>query len=458
MAHESNPPYDLVEAVCKDIFTNSPRPIWEASLVAALALVAGIVGRTYHVNGMGLNLYLLLLAGTGTGKDSMSGAIVRLLEEVRKTVPAANFFGPRPVSAAAFFKALAANPCFVSHQGEAWNLIQQLCSPKADPNSKALLAALLDAYSKTGPNGKIPMMAYSDNAKNVDVPKGAAFTLLGDSTPSEFRRSFDERHVLSGFITRMSVVEYTGNVPPLNLHRYTDPVLVERLATLCAHTLMLSSRNEFQEVLLDEGAQRQFKYAEEFHLEQMNSKLIPEVEKALWSRRNEKAYRIAALLAIGCNPYGPVINERQAEWALEFEEANTLRLINAFEDGEVGEQATSETTQQMRVRAVIKDWFSKPWAELQRYKVGIEAMRAGGVIPYSYISKRLTSDAAFKNAKLGATATLKKTIKELFDCGELQRVSPKDAHDKFNTTSECYAPTNYDEFTGARKHEVKSFF
>ncbi len=456
MAQEThNQPYDLVEEIRKDIFNNSPRPIFEASLVAALALVAGIVGGTYHVNGMGLNVYLLLLAGTGTGKDSMSGAIVRLLEEVRKTVPAASFFGPKPVSAQGLFKALAANPSFVSHQGEAWNLIQQLCSPKADPNSKALLAAILDLHSKTGPNGKIPMMAYSDTMKNIEVPKGAAFTLLGDSTASEFRRSFDERHVLSGFMTRMSVVEFTGDVPPLNLNRYTDPALVERLATLCSHTLSLRHRHEFQEVLLDEGAQRQFKWAEEFHLEQMNSKLIPEVEKALWSRRNEKAYRIAALIAVGCNAYGPVINEQQAAWALGFEEANTLRLISAFEEGEVGEQATSEATQQKRVMAVIKDWFSKPWAELERYKINKgELMRASGVIPYSYISKRLTNDAAFKNAKLGATATLKKTIDELFKRGDLQRVTPKDVQDRFNTTSECYAPKQYNEVIG----EGKAFF
>ena len=187
----------------------------------------------------------------------------------------------------------------------------------------------------------------------------------------------------------------------------------------------------------------------------MNSKLIPEVEKALWSRRNEKAYRIAALIAVGCNAYGPVINECQAEWALGFEEANTLRLISAFEEGEVGEQATSEATQQKRVMAVIKDWFSKPWAELERYSINKgELMRASGVIPYSYVSKRLTNDAAFKNAKLGATATLKKTIDELFKRGELLRVAPKDVQDKFNTTSECYAPKQYSEVIG----DGKAFF
>ncbi|HCA7624501.1 TPA: hypothetical protein MX370_002317, partial [Pseudomonas aeruginosa] len=142
---EQIPYRGLVADVAGDIWRNSPRPIPATGIVAALAMFAGIVGRAYHVNGKGLSIYALLLAGTGTGKDSMSAAIVRLLEEVRKTVPAANFFGPKPVSAQGLFKALAANPSFVSHHGEFSYVLQQLCSPKADANSKALLAAFLDA-------------------------------------------------------------------------------------------------------------------------------------------------------------------------------------------------------------------------------------------------------------------------------------------------------------------------
>ncbi len=423
MAFENISTYDLVEEIRKDIFNNSPRPIWEVSLVAALALFAGIVGRTYHVNGMGLNVYLLLLAGTGTGKDAMSGAIVRLLEEIRKTVPAANFFGPKPVSPQGLFKALAANPSFVSHHGEFAYLLQQLCSPKADANSKALLAAILDAFSKNGPGGKIPTLAYSDKAKNIEVPKGAAFTLLGDSTPAEFFKSFEERHVHLGLIPRMTVVEYTGEVPPLNLYRYTNPELVEKLAVLCSHTLLLSSRNEFQEVLLDDGARKQFKYAEEFHLEQMNSKLIPETEKALWSRRNEKAYRIAALTAIGCSPYAPIINEHQSRWALEFEETNTLRLINAFEDGEIGEQATSEELRIKRTIGVISEYLQKQWAELKSYSVRGD-LHEKRIVTYTYIHRRLAATAPFKKKNYQEpTKLIKEALTILCERGDLREVS-----------------------------------
>lgn len=439
---EQIPYRGLVAEIAGDIWRNSPRPIPATGILAALAMFAGIVGRAYHVNGKGLSIYALLLAGTGTGKDSMSAAIVRLLEEVRKTVPAANFFGPKPVSAQGLFKALAANPSFVSHHGEFSYVLQQLCSPRADPNSKALLAAFLDAFSKNGPDGKIPTLAYSDSTKNIDVPKGAAFSLLADSTQSEFFKSFEERHVLLGLIPRMTVVEYNGDVPPLNLNRYTDPELVERLATLCAHTLMLNSRNEFQPVLLDEGAQKQFRFAETFHTETLNSKAVSEVEKALWSRRNEKAYRVAALLAVGCNLYGPVIDEEQAEWALNFEYENTLRLISAFEEGEVGEQATSEDVRIKRTIDAIAEYCRKQWAELKSYNVRGD-LHEKGIVTYTYIHKKLAATAPFKKQNYQEpTKLIQAALKTLCERGDIVELSPAVLSKEYGFSGKAYMIAN----------------
>lgn len=458
---EQIPYRGLVAGIAADVYKNAYRQIPATAVVTALALMAGICGRAYSINGKGLNLFMLLLAGSGTGKNSIGESISRLIGLVSKTTPAAvDFIGPASfASPQAAVRHLTKQPCVVSHFGEVGLLLQQLCSPKADANAKGLLRLLLDLFSTSGPDAIIRPTAYSDITKNTTPIIRPAFSFVGDSTPSEFFKAFDERHVLSGLIPRLVIVEYTGDVPKANEgERSTSPDLIGQIAALCAHTLMLNSRNESQPVFLDEGARRQFDFAEGFYLDEVNSKHASEIEKILWSRRNEKAYRIAALLAVGVNPYAPVIDEEQAEWALNFEYENTMRLINAFEAGEVGEQAASESAQQIRLRAVIKDWFSKPWAELQRYKIGTEAMRMIGVIPYSYISKRLTSDAAFKNAKFGATATIKKTIKELFDCGELRRVSPQSAQERFNTTSECYTPSNFEEFMSGINHEVKAFF
>ncbi|MGH8049080.1 MAG: hypothetical protein ACREPB_00295, partial [Arenimonas sp.] len=168
-----------------------------------------------------------------------------------------------------------------------------------------------------------------------------------------------------------------------------------------------------------------------------------------------KALKLAGLVAIGCNYYNPNISPDIALWAIQIEKANVQNLLERFDAGEVGEQGLSETAQQNRVRAVITDWFVKPWAELQRYKIGTEAMRDNAIVPYSYISKRLTNDVAFKNAKNGASSTIKRSIDELFKCGEVSRISAAQLQKTHGTTMECYALTKPEQFLAAFKHEVK---
>jgi len=92
------------------------RPVPEIALAAAIACMAGIVGRQYNISGTGLNQYILLLAKTGTGKESVQSSIDRLFAEVSKTVPAAQtFLGPsRFASGQALNKRFQKQPCFVA--------------------------------------------------------------------------------------------------------------------------------------------------------------------------------------------------------------------------------------------------------------------------------------------------------------------------------------------------------
>ena len=159
-----------------------------------------------------------------------------------------------------------------------------------------------------------------------------------------------------------------------------------------------------------------------------------------------KALKLASLIAVGCNPYDPRIWPDAALWAIGIERSNVRNLLSRFESGEVGEQASSEMAQQSRLRIVIADWVTKPWEELKRYKIGNADMHRDRVIPHSYISKRLTNDAAFRDAKTGATATIKRTVDELSRCGEIGRVSQRDAEQRYQTRMECYAITDAQQF------------
>ena len=455
-------PHGLLGELAQFIYGAAPRPVPEIALAGAIGLLAGIVGRAYNVSNppIGLNQYVLLLAPTGTGKEAIASGYGHLMQSIRQAVPnSADFIGPGEIAShQAIVKYMANGPkSFVSVTGEFGIYLQQMANPKAPIHLVGLRRFLLDVYGKSGFGSEVRPSIYSDREKNTASIVAPALSIVGESTPEKFYEGLHEGLISEGLLPRFTIIEYHGDRPELNevACAVPSPELVAKLAELCTHCLKLNQPHKPAEVQLTDEARLMFDEFNSYADEQIRGS--GEVTRQLWNRAHLKALKLAALVAVGWHQYMPTITSEFALWAIQIEKANVRNLLARFEAGEVGEQASSESTQQKRVKAVIKDWFSKPWAELQRYKINKgELMRASGVIPYSYVSKRLTNDAAFKSAKLGATATIKKTVKELFDCGELQRVSPKDVHDKFGTTSECYAPTNFDELIGEGK--FRAFF
>ena len=127
-------PPGLIGEIARYAYAAAIRPVHEIALAGAIATLAGIVGRQYNISSTGLNLYILLLARTGTGKESIASAIDRLFAEVHKTVPAAEtFLGPsRFASGQALNKRFQKQPCFVSILGEFGDTMKRLSGPRAN--------------------------------------------------------------------------------------------------------------------------------------------------------------------------------------------------------------------------------------------------------------------------------------------------------------------------------------
>lgn len=459
--NQANPysvPPGLVGEIAQFIHGHAPRPVPEIALAGAVGVMAGIVGRAYNISGAGLNLYMLLLAQTGVGKEGIASGVTALMRSVRQSVPAsADFIGPASIaSAPALVKQLAnaTVPSFVSMIGEFGHLMQQMASPKAPPHLVDLKGALLNLFNKSGRNGELRPSIYSDKDKNTKTVESPAFSIIGESTPESFYEGLSDRLISDGLLPRFTIIEYRGKRPPLQSKRIESPPqqLVERLATLCAHALLLNSQGQVQDVAFTDLARAmldEFDTECDSHINNANN----EVTRHLWNRAHIKAMKLAAIIAVGCDPYHPTINDQHASWAVQIEKANVRNLLSRFEHGEIGDQANSETTQQSKVRKVIVEWMTKSWDELSRYKVGNAAMRNDYVIPYSFISKRLTNDVAFKKDG-SATQKVKRAIDELMKCGELGRISPKDAADRYSTRMECYIVTDVEQF----KHRAVHFF
>jgi hypothetical protein len=196
------PPRGLVGDIARYIHDSSIRPVPEVALTAAIGLVAGICGRQWNTPGepTGLNLYLILLAQTGTGKEGGRDGIDRILGEVKKAVPMVEEFkGPTAFSSGpALIKALDSQSCFFSTWGEFGKTLQRISGDKAASHEQSLLRALLDVYSRSGKGKSIGVNAYADVERNTRDAKSPAVTIVGDSTPECFFGALTESSISDG--------------------------------------------------------------------------------------------------------------------------------------------------------------------------------------------------------------------------------------------------------------------
>lgn len=441
----SNPytsPPGLLGQIAHFIYDAAPRQVPEIALAGAIGLMAGIVGRSYNISATGLNQYVLLLAPTGTGKEAIASGIDKLMNAVIKTVPAASeFIGPAEISSAqALTKYMSKTACsFVSIVGEFGLALSQMSAQHAPPHMLGLRRMLLDLYNKSGEGKQLRPTIYSDKEKNVATVIAPAFTLLGESTPERFYETLSESMISEGLLPRITCIEYRGDRPELNEgHAKVLPSfeLVEKLATLCAHSLSLNSASKAIHVKVDSNAAKIFEQFDK-HCDRNINSADREIRRHLWNRAHMKALKLASLVAIGCNPYEPTIDQNAANWALGIVIADVRNLLGRFDAGEIGVE-NDETRQLSKVIHITKDYIVRPWSELEGYKVGSPQLHGEKIIPYSFYHKRLACFSEFKKDKMGASNAIKRALKTLTERGDLQEVSKATMMTNYKTSATCY--------------------
>lgn len=436
-------PPGLVGEVAQFIYAAAPRPVAEIALAGAIGLVAGIVGRAYNISGTGLNQYMLLLAPTGTGKEAIASGIDKLMAQVIRTVPAAaDFIGPGEIaSSQAVIKYMSKGPTsFVSLVGEFGIYLQQMASVNAPPHLMGLRRFLLDAYNKSGEGKVLRPSIYSDREKNTTAVLAPSFSLMGESTPEKFYEGLHEGLISEGLLPRFTMIEYHGERPPLNTsHLQAQPSfeLIDRLSTVCAHALMLNSQHKAIHVQTDATANKMFNDFDA-HCDANINTSEREIRRHLWNRAHIKALKLAAIVAVGCNPYDPIINADIASWAINIVVADARNLLARFDAGEIGID-NDETKQLAKVISTTKDYVVSPWPEVAKYAgEGAGILHSNRIVTYSYIQRRLASVAVFKKDRIGSTGAIKRALKTLCERGDLQEVSRATLSKDYGTSAVAY--------------------
>lgn len=435
-------PPGLLGEIAQFVYEAAPRPVPEIAIAAAIGLMAGITGRAYNVSGTGLNQYVLLLAMTGAGKEAMASGIQKLMNSIRLQVPTAhNFIGPAEISSGqALYKFLAKNACFVSLLGEFGLRLQSMSNQNANGSDVTLRRMLLDLYNKSGHNNVAAPSIYSDRDKNTDAIQSPAFTILGESTPERFYGVLNEDMISEGLLPRFTIIEYRGDRVKSNaIHTSVQPSfsLVEKLASLAAQCETVQHANPRRVINVTSSPDAQqmlndFDAACDFQINSSSKDII----RQLWNRAHVKVLKLSALLAVGCNMIEPVIETDHVQWAMMMIKNDIDNITVRFESGEIGSN-NLESRQTLEIVRVIKEYLKSDWEKVAKY-AGCRTLFDAKIVTYAYLSRRLMTNAAFRNDRLGATNAIKRAIQIMLDSDKLREINRGELSTKYNTTQRSF--------------------
>lgn len=433
-------PPGLVGELAQYIYSSSVRPTHEVAVLYSIAFLAGLVGRSYNISGTGLNQYLLLVAETGTGKEDGAKGIERLMAAIRPSVAMVDqFIGPGAfASGQALIRVLDERPCFLSMLGEFGLTLQALNDPRAPAAVIMLKRVLLDLYAKSGWNNVLRSTAYSDSDKNTKTIHAPAVSWVGDTTPSTLYDNISSADIADGLLPRVQILEYTGKRPKRNRNagHAPDAALTAKVADLVALALTTGNNHTCAAVQVAHEALGVLDAFDEECDDLMNASTHGGV-KQLWNRAHLKALKLAALLAVGCNPHQPAVTRELAEWAIAFTRAGTDAILRRFEDGDVG---SGESKQSADLRRVFREYFEHSKKELVSYKVNPE-LQAAGVVPYAYLTVRCARLASFYRDRMGAAGSLKRNLEQAVATESLSVVPAGEAMVKFKARQALYYPS-----------------
>ena len=437
-SHHS-PPYEfppegnLIGDVARFIMRFAYRIVPEIALAAAMAFVAGIVGRNYNVSNTGLNLYLLFVGPSGVGKDNGVSAMQALLHSAAHVNggmpndPIFDFIGPEQYgSSQGLIKDLAKHPVKVAPMGEFGLTLERMVGPNAKPTEKELKQKYLSLYSKSGKDQFFSGYGLASKDNSVERFPAPALTIFGEGTPEKINEHVLSRENLKdGFVSRLTIVQFEGEIPYRNKNRDTlvPTALAERINFVARAVLMHTQQFRCYDVPFASDDVRENSEAFDDHCVDMKNANNDDGAKELWTRTALKSLKLAALLAVSDDTISPVITLAHIEWAKRFELFGVESTLRRLEDGEAG-----EVNEDARVKAIvkyIKRYVMSSWPEIAKVAgEGNSHLHREYIVTYTYLHRSVANLKPFKEVRYGSPANaLKDALKILTERGELSELS-----------------------------------
>lgn len=361
----------LVGELANYALETSPRPQPILAIAAGLAAVAAATSNRYVVEPWGtrLNLYIVTVAPTGSGKDRPA----RLVNSIACLAPDVRAIGGA-ASGQALIKALAETPNASLWIDEVWQLIEGVNSLRGSPHQKDLGAMLMQLYSSSGDHfhGKV----YADPRSNIPALKYPYLVFTGSTTPQRFIEALTNKQVADGLLNRL-IVFRSDYIPPNT--PTTKRALPDSIKDAIEGPLFQqedSPSNPRSISIQDNAFLALNAWGQECDQEgNRGLDLSP-----LWSRGLENAVKVAGVVAVGVNSKSPVIDQSIAQWAVDL----IRHCLVSLSQDLASEMVESEFDKNVK-RAL--DAIRDP----QRYKGDRQfgAICSQGIMPRGKISKIL---------------------------------------------------------------------
>ena len=420
-------PQGLVGEIAQAIYDFAPVPVAEIALTGALAFMSGICGRCYNFNGAGLNMYYLLVASSGTGKEAMKEGIDMIYYEVGKGktgIDCSNFRGPMKIaSEQAIIKHFSdsKSKSLLSIYGEVAKEFEKIKNANKASTGFDFQDILLKFYSMSGHGKVLDESIYSDRKNNAGGIENVSFSFLGQSVPKRFFETLTEDMILNGLIPRFVVVEYSGPCGYLSEDmKRADPTLVARLQDFISNAIMLNELNDILHVKVEDEAKNYLREIMKYCTDYKNS-TDNEVVKELWNRVHFNIQKLASIIAIGRNAYDPCINMSDVTWAYDFVNKSVRLLTSKVEEGDIGGKADNVSMGQNlhKIMRIVRRWYTEEFTAAEKKTKRYAELKKEGVIPMQYIQQRAA-------ASMKDQHTFKGTVEALVSSGELVRLSHVD--------------------------------
>ncbi|QJI53387.1 primase/helicase [Alteromonas phage vB_AcoS-R7M] len=430
-------PPGVMGAIASFVYNSAQRPVKEVAIAAALGFMAGVAGKTYVYNETGLNLYLILIARSGIGKEALHSGISYIMRNIGSRTPAGQEFVMFSdfASGPALMKACNEFQSFINVSGEWGRKLKRLAAEDGRDGAMAQLRTVMtNLYSKSGPASIVGGINYSNSDNNVAALDGINYSMVGETTPGTFYESLTPSMMEDGFLSRFNLIEYTGGRPPPNENIQTvmHPDFANHLTSIVINSKKLIEQHQHIEVQMSPESKKALDEFNQLCDDKINEAGDNEMVRQMWNRAHLKALRVSCLLAVADNFVAPVVMQQHSAWALELIHKDLATMKNKIEGGDIGLDDDSRMT---KLISILKDYLKgKVPASYNIDKKLIDQ----GIVPRRYLQVRTSQVNSFVKHRLGSTAALDQVIRAALDNGYIMEVDRTKLIDNFGSFGRCF--------------------